>query len=267
MQFQRVKHIIRDAIIFFFCFVFRYGRALPAILLYHSVSPQKHWLSLSPEAFEAHIIRLRETGHIFVSLTDIEKKRLLCDGKKYVAMTFDDGFEDNYIYAVPLLKKYHIPATFFVSTNYIGTKNEKKEFDCMPWEQLVMLANDPLFSIASHAQSHSKFPFLSASEAQNELDESKSILEKGIHTPVTAFAFPYGLFLREHRFLVKKAGYLIAVTCERRRLRATDHALELPRYVVDRESVRFVSYMTQPGYELYWRLYQFFYTNIIKKIL
>ncbi len=93
-----------------------------AILLYHRVidSNYNFWkLNVSPSTFEKHMKYLKETYHI-LKLED-DWTTIVKPDEKYVIITFDDGYVDNYKFALPILEKYKIPATIFVSTDYIDT--------------------------------------------------------------------------------------------------------------------------------------------------
>ena len=95
-----------------------------AILIYHRVCPKKdEWSleSLNPESFETQM-RYFAQNYEILSLDKLVQ--YLNSGKSFpekaVAVTFDDGYKDNYLYAYPILRKYNIPATFFLTTGYIG---------------------------------------------------------------------------------------------------------------------------------------------------
>lgn len=96
-----------------------------AILMYHRVSPQKdNWSlqALSPQSFERQIQYLSKNYEILPihALT-----QCLQQGKplpeKAVTITLDDGYRDNYVHAYPILKKYDVPATIFLTTGHINT--------------------------------------------------------------------------------------------------------------------------------------------------
>jgi peptidoglycan/xylan/chitin deacetylase (PgdA/CDA1 family) len=104
------------------------GRGLNAIsartivLLYHRIADleQDPWgLAVQPKNFAEQLQVMRETG--VTSLRDAEPSVLRPFApKRSVAVTFDDGYSDNYHYALPLLERFEVPATFFISTGYIG---------------------------------------------------------------------------------------------------------------------------------------------------
>lgn len=109
-----------------------YGQNQTAILLYHRVAPrEKAGMILSlPEivvyqdSFEQQIRFLSENYHI-ISLNDFLNAMVERTGlpRKTVVITFDDGWEDNYLYAFPILWKYKVPATIFLTTGLIGTRD------------------------------------------------------------------------------------------------------------------------------------------------
>lgn len=98
-----------------------------AVLMYHRVSPkQDSWSlkSISPKCFEKQIRYFRQNYEIFSLDILVEYMK---QGKplpeKSVVITFDDGYKDNYRYAYPILKKYHVPTTIFLTTGHIDTGN------------------------------------------------------------------------------------------------------------------------------------------------
>lgn len=96
------------------------------ILLYHRVidleiDPQM--LAISINNFESQIQYLSEK-YTVVPVKDLLSSKLTWSSKRKLAITFDDGYFDNYSNALPILKKYKVPATIFVSSGFIGSKNE-----------------------------------------------------------------------------------------------------------------------------------------------
>ena len=89
------------------------------ILLYHricNVPDDPFQLAVSPEHFSDHLRYLKENWHV-VRLEDAFQQRK----EPAVAITFDDGYTDNLVYALPILEACGVPATFFITTGYLDT--------------------------------------------------------------------------------------------------------------------------------------------------
>lgn len=105
--------------------ILKSSRAL--ILAYHRIYNLKHdWqqLSVTPENFESHLQIIKDK---FKPISVDELIDNLFNDKvsdRSIALTFDDGYFDNYKFALPLLEKYEIPATVYVSTGFIGGEVE-----------------------------------------------------------------------------------------------------------------------------------------------
>jgi peptidoglycan/xylan/chitin deacetylase (PgdA/CDA1 family) len=101
------------------------------ILSYHRVLPEEELrkgyvqpgMYVLPDAFESHIQFLKKYYRIlaFEELLDLWSRKTWHPNERYCLITFDDGWLDNYTYAFPILKKYGVPATIFLSTDFIGT--------------------------------------------------------------------------------------------------------------------------------------------------
>jgi peptidoglycan/xylan/chitin deacetylase (PgdA/CDA1 family) len=128
-----------------------------------------------------------------------------------VILTFDDGFQNFYEVAYPILKKHQLPATCFVITS----KVESIDGAFMHWEQLQELVNGGLVNIGSHTVSHRSISNLDEYELKWEIERSKSILEKGIGVVVDFFSYPYGT-TRDYNHhcaeVISNFGYRLACT-------------------------------------------------------
>src|SRR5256886_4335763 len=93
------------------------------VLAYHKVSPDPHpfFEPDHPTAFEQHMRFLSRCYRVMPLMELVERNRRGDIPHRAVAITFDDGYRDNYEYAFPILKKYGIPATIFVATGSIDT--------------------------------------------------------------------------------------------------------------------------------------------------
>lgn len=95
------------------------------VLMYHRIahlSADPWQLAVQPAYFEQHLKILQERFHVISVNELIAQVHQRSIASNCVCITFDDGYSDNYIYAKPLLEKYHCPATFFIATQFINCK-------------------------------------------------------------------------------------------------------------------------------------------------
>ena len=114
------------------------------ILMYHRVNHKRRpffEIVVKPEHFEKQIIFLKKYFQI-VDLCELKEIKTADDIKKdIIVLTFDDGYRDNYTYAFPILKKYNVPATIFLATDFIST-DKLLWYDELAWI-LDMGSNTP----------------------------------------------------------------------------------------------------------------------------
>ena len=117
------------------------------ILIYHrttNLESDPQMLSVRPERFDEQMEILQKYYNP-VSLKElceqVDRGRVM---PRSVAVTFDDGYEDNYLYAGPILEKHAVPATVFVATGYIG---EEKEFWWDEIERLLLVEQEQAMSL------------------------------------------------------------------------------------------------------------------------
>jgi peptidoglycan/xylan/chitin deacetylase (PgdA/CDA1 family) len=106
------------------------GRVL--ILGYHRVLPDRELsrqfvqpgMYVQERVFEGHVRFLREHFRIisFAEFLRLQRARAWDPEERYCIITFDDGWLDNYVYAYPILSRYQVTATIFVSTALIGSE-------------------------------------------------------------------------------------------------------------------------------------------------
>lgn len=186
------------------------SQAVP-ILYYHSVMREVgNELRMPPDQFEAQMAYLQDHGYQSVTLDQLYQVKYFggtLPAKPFV-ITFDDGYEDNYMTAFPVLKKYGFTATVFIVSSYINGEG------FMSWPQLKeLLANG--WEIEGHTVNHPYLSKIDAATVLSELKGSKGQLEKGLGHSVDFFAYPYGDFNDEVVQAVKNAGYVMAFTTER----------------------------------------------------
>ncbi|MDD5107946.1 MAG: polysaccharide deacetylase family protein [Candidatus Omnitrophica bacterium] len=190
------------------------GQYILPIVMYHSVTPEarvENRLQVSDTLFKRQMEFLKSHHYNVVSLEDAGRM-IKEHGKvpaKTIAITFDDGYEDNYIYAYPVLKKLKIPATIFVIVNRIKVGPGK---DILSWDQIKEMQASGLITFGSHTLDHAYLPEVkSEEELRRQIFESKKTLEEKLGVPINTFCYPAGRFDAHVRDLVAQAGYKLAV--------------------------------------------------------
>jgi peptidoglycan/xylan/chitin deacetylase (PgdA/CDA1 family) len=180
--------------------------------MYHHVSPSSHDEAdkVTPEQFRGHLELIDRFGFDVVSLGDyVDRRRAGEDvARKSLVITFDDGYEDNYIHAFPALKEFGYPATIFMHVEKIGTPGY------LTWDQLKEMQRHGI-TIASHTLSHPYMPAFPREHQLRELVESKNILEEGLNASVELVAYPVGAFSELTKSLARQAGYKAGLTTNR----------------------------------------------------
>lgn len=188
---------------------------LVPIVLYHHIRPitpsmdkLAKALSVTPEVFDAQLTYFAQHGFSPITLFELtralEKKGSL--PKKPLILTFDDGYEDAYTHAYPLLQKHHFNGSLFIFTQGIGAS------DYLTWKQVEEMQQSGVFEIGSHTLSHADLPKISRQHMIQEISKSKKIIEAKLGAVVDFFCYPYGHYTKEILDEVSRAGYRGAVT-------------------------------------------------------
>jgi peptidoglycan/xylan/chitin deacetylase (PgdA/CDA1 family) len=103
-----------------------------AILMLHQVRPPRRdrfqpnrLLEVTPQYFERVVRSLRRSGVDLISLDEMHRRMTERDfSRRFVCITFDDGYRDNREFAYPILKRYEAPFTIFVATSFADRVGE-----------------------------------------------------------------------------------------------------------------------------------------------
>ena len=176
-----------------------------AVLCYHKIGTppagsKLKELWVSPEKFRRQVKYLLDNGYKTLLFSELLKAWKGGTGlpEKAVLITFDDGYENNYTAAWPILKELGAKGNIFVVFNTIGKANIWHNPSSEPWinmataEMLLEMKESGIMEFGSHTMNH---PHLGALEPENavwEMRESKRQLEALLGGEVCAFAYPYG---------------------------------------------------------------------------
>jgi len=178
------------------------------IIMYHNIDANSAGsrLSVSPESFKRQMRFLKSQHYNVVKLEDLaDIVRSNAFPLKTIAITFDDGYENNYTQAYPVLKSLGLNATIFIVPALVGRDGY------LTWDQIVEMSESGVISIGSHSMSHAWLPGLADQELDSEILGSRRSIESHLRREVDAFSYPVGGFNQGVRDKVIKSGYKIAV--------------------------------------------------------
>ena len=179
------------------------------VLNYHKIDHTFISLSVRPEDFDNQMKYLHDNGYHTINPDELYEA-LAGNGQlpeNPVLITFDDGYEDNYTNAYPILKKYDFKATIFVVTGFLD--RHKKGY--LSWDQAREM-NQNGINIESHTVNHKSMTDLTDDELRSELVDSKKKAESELGHAVNYVAYPTGTYNLHIAQMVKEAGYKAAFT-------------------------------------------------------
>lgn len=165
------------------------------ILMYHNISNIEQvssGLTISVQKLERQLCHLVESGFTTFHLSELEN--LTAIPQKSIVITFDDVTDNQCIYAVPLLEKYNLKATFFIPFGYIGKTdlwNEGKE-PIMTMQKLQSLGT--WIELGLHSYAHKKYETLTDTQINEDFEKCFKIIEENDLKVYNAVAYPYGNF-------------------------------------------------------------------------
>lgn len=217
------------------------------ILVYHQIAlaPPKgspfRSLYVAPNAFARQMAWLKLLGYTGLSMSGLQPYLQGEKSAKVVGITFDDGYQNNLLHALPVLSKYGFSSTCYAVSGLLGQTNI--------WDQSQGIAQTPLMNqaelrqwalagqeVGSHTQNHVDLSALSDEASEQEIKAGKDQLQAVIEQPVNHFCYPYGRYQDPHVALAREAGFLSATTTQRSRCHAGTDFLQLPRVPVLRST-------------------------------
>ena len=167
------------------------------ILILHKVVEGNpvEWADISLDFF-TDLLKVVKNRNLKVTSINNWQKNNIGD----IVLTFDDGFSSDFELVYPILKEMNITATFFIVSDFVGTKGY------MTWENIKQLSDSGM-EIASHSATHKYLNTLNDKELFFELKNSKMKIEQMIGKEVDSFAYPYGSCSGKTHKFAADAGY------------------------------------------------------------
>jgi peptidoglycan/xylan/chitin deacetylase (PgdA/CDA1 family)/glycosyltransferase involved in cell wall biosynthesis len=200
------------------------------VLMYHKIPDRNldspHRIFVTKENFENHLIFFKKNHFTPLHFQDLlnflnEERDWSEFPKKPIIITFDDGYQDNFINALPLLNKYQTKAVFYFlsdSTILFNNWDQNSELELskiMTLEEKKEFTKNQLVEIGSHSINHPHLTALTENEILNQMKESKKQLEETFQKKILSFAYPFGSSHEKIYELCEKAGYHFAVNTDR----------------------------------------------------
>lgn len=179
------------------------------ILMYHSISDAdpNNSLLVPVSQFDEQVAWLKAEGYTPMLMEDVFNA--LETGKvpeKPVAITFDDGYSDNYTDAYRILKKYDMKGTFFIITN--NTDNDGMFMDSKMLKEMVNSG----MGIENHTSIHQELNTLPRETKVSAIKDAKDFLKSKIGVDSKYLCYPVGRYDEETIEVAKELGIKAAVT-------------------------------------------------------
>jgi peptidoglycan/xylan/chitin deacetylase (PgdA/CDA1 family) len=201
------------------------------VLMYHHIQDEitakrlgQTGLTVTPEWFDKQMEYLRDRQYRVIKMEDLVD--FVRDSKplpsKAVLITLDDAYEDNYLYAFPILKKYGFDATIFTPTGLVTV------FDYLNWQEIQDMSSSGLIYFANHTWSHhGSAGSPQVLEKEIRLADTQ-LAEKGYNSS-KVFAYPYGKPSTGAESVLAKYGYNLAFTTRHGNIMCAKQKYDLPR--------------------------------------
>lgn len=189
--------------------------------MYHSIddSMPASGMNTTSKKFEEQIEFMIMNQYKFYKITELLEHS--SDIGRKAAITFDDGFLNNYTQAFPILKKHNIPATIYLSPN-------KPEHEFLSNQQIKEMQDSGLIEFGAHTLNHINLTDVSDEEAKREIAESIRFVEEKTETKCASFAYPYGRYDMKHVAMLEQLNIKTAVTTKKA-ISNLENKLEIPR--------------------------------------
>jgi peptidoglycan/xylan/chitin deacetylase (PgdA/CDA1 family) len=204
------------------------------VLTFHALDDQPSVISFPVELFRRAMARLHDRGFGTVDL--LEAVDCLQQGaplpSRSLAITFDDGYQSVYTEAFPVLERYGMCATVFLT---VGEEMSAEDTRRLPslhgramlsWSEIREM-HAAAIGFGAHTLTHANLTKATQKRVEVEIGQSKAIIEDALGTRVASFAYPYGRF--DHRSLAIARQHFACACTDRLGLVGADsdpHTLE-----------------------------------------
>ena len=185
------------------------------ILMYHHIQPQniaqekeQTALTVDLEVFETQMRYLVENGYQTISLEQLAQFLIAHQSQpsKSIVITIDDGYQDIFSYAFPILQKYNLKANLMIPTGLLNNP------DYITWDQLGQMIRSNLIFVANHTWSHANLTSASSEKINFEVQTAQKQFAERLGSSPKIFAYPYGQISQAIINYLSTNGFLAAVS-------------------------------------------------------
>jgi peptidoglycan/xylan/chitin deacetylase (PgdA/CDA1 family) len=247
-----MKYLVRSIVsdYFYLQSFFKRKREGIVVLMYHRVND-----ALQANELVVPVAKFREQMEYLASRCEVISIEKLLDDRRWaiddrqkkqkVAITFDDGYRDNYTNAYPILKELGLPATIFLITGMIGTDKTRPRYkhmsspDMLCWAKVMEMTQNGI-TFGAHTTNHPHLSELSYEEQKEETEKSITVLSgmleggsRKAEVGKEIFCYPYGDYNEDTFKIIQELGVKIAFTVKAGINDETTSPLELRRTVIN----------------------------------
>ncbi len=185
------------------------------VLMYHHVQPEAQAkekgqtaLTVDSGFFDTQMQYLAQNGYTTLFANELIDALRNHTGlpPKPVVITIDDGYADNFIYALPILQKYNLKANIMLASGLMGVS------DMLSWDQVKGLKSSGLIYFTNHTWSHYAINHGAQEKISSEIDIAKQQIQDNTGQAVNVFTYPYGAFNNNAIQILSQKGYTGAFT-------------------------------------------------------
>lgn len=187
------------------------------VLLYHHIQPytlaQKEGqanLSVDDKIFESQMAYLASSGYRAIDINELAQALLTNQNlpPKSIAITVDDGYEDIYAYAFPVIRRYNLKMNLMIPTGLMNNTGYLR------WNQLKEMADSGLVFAYNHTWSHASLSQIPEEKIRFEILTAKKQLEENLGKTVNIFTYPYGSKTPQVESILRSEGFIAAFSTE-----------------------------------------------------
>ena len=176
---------------------------------YHRITEEDDELAVKPAEFRSQMELLVASGVQPILLADAIGllERGEATGDRYACVTFDDGYHDNLVAALPELERLQVPGTIFVPSSIMSGEATFSWYRDPPraltWDEVRTIVRGGLVDVQAHTRTHPRLTQVSDRRSRDEVVGCKAEIEREVGYELTSFCYPAGLYGERELELVR----------------------------------------------------------------